>query len=254
VEKLFTYIERFKFAIIGTVLFHVIIFLTTNFTTVDRPYNIQEEIVEADVIEIDEFEIDEEMLEMLKNQEKLTSEEIYNMVRDQNDQREKSYENFSSREIDEQVLNEAKELEQKYFDEWAKQHPEGANQSSERPKLEEKPKENTKNKPNNSVSSGSGENAFAGKVMVDYNLKDRKEHAIDIPGYTCNGSGTVVIDIKVDKNGNVKDASFNSNLSSNATECMIERAKTYAQRARFNYSSAASNSQNGTITYKFIGQ
>ena len=62
------------------------------------------------------------------------------------------------------------------------------------------------------------------------------------------------MDIKVDKSGYVKDASYNSNMSSGATDCMIDKAKSYASIARFSFNSEGGLSQSGTITYKFIGQ
>jgi hypothetical protein len=102
------------------------------------------------------------------------------------------------------------------------------------------------------VSSG-GANQYAGEVMISYNLKDRKAYKLPNPGYTCNGSGVVVITIKVDKSGEVKLANFNAEKSSGATECMINRALTYAKKSRFDYAANA-GIQTGTITYKFLGK
>lgn len=256
-NRFLEYIERYKFAILGTVLFHVVFFMTTNFVTVQRPYKLEEPITEVE-IDADAIELDEAMLEMLNQQNEMANQEIMNMAADANDKRERSYENFSTQALDEQVENEARQLEQQYFDELAKTHPESGNGG-----IEEKPKEDLKKNPNEKPDKtitkptsidGTGSNAYAGQVMVSFSLKDRKANAMEIPGYTCNGSGTVVIDIKVDKAGDVKSAEFNAGLSSGATECMIEKAKRYAKRARFNYADSGENMANGTITYKFIGQ
>ena len=255
-EKLFTYIERYKFAILGTVLFHFIFFLSSNFVTIQRPYNSVEEIVDVE-LEMDEFEIDEELMKMLEMQEQMTPEEISALIKDQNDKREKSYENFSSQDIDNQVMDDAKALEAKYFEELASQRPEGGEASNAVNKQEQniKPEAKTKQKfSDKSAVNNNGENAFAGRVMVSFSLTNRKAHSLEIPGYTCNGSGTVVMDIKVDKSGYVKDASYNSNMSSGATDCMIDKAKSYASIARFSFNSEGGLSQSGTITYKFIGQ
>lgn len=255
-DKFLDFIERHKFAIIGTVLFHVVFFMSTNFVTVQRPFHVEEEITEVE-IETDAIELDEELLEMLNRQNEMNhSEQLYNLAADENDTRERSYENFSTQELDQQVENEARDLERQYFEEWASTHPdsEGANNDSGTP--EDNERENTSR--NNDRGPGNvdneGGNAFAGQVMVSFSLKDRKAHSLEIPGYTCNGSGTVVIDIKVDKAGNVKNTEFNSSLSKGATECMVEKAKRYAKRARFNYSESASGMASGTITYKFQGQ
>jgi hypothetical protein len=259
VDQFLDYIERYKFAILGTVLFHVLFFMTTNFTTIRTPYGHNSEQYEEVELDADAIEMDEEMLEMLErlNQEnELKNEQLYNLTADANDQREKSYENFSAQELDEQVEREARELEQQFFDEWAATHP----NSDEPPPRNEVNNDafgdadDTRDKPNNSNIDNNGENAFAGQVMVSFNLKNRKAHSLEIPGYTCNGSGTVVIDIKVDKSGNVKSTEFNSSLSRGASECMILKSKRYAKKSRFDYSQSASGLSSGTITYKFQGQ
>lgn len=257
-EKILVYIERFKYAILGTVIFHFVVFMTSNFVTVDRAYNskfAQEQITEI-ALEEDEIELDEELLEMLNRQNELQNSPLYNLAADENDQRQKSYENFSTQEIDKQVENNAKELEKQFFEEWASRHPEGEGGNKSDVSLSEK-EENSKQDPNKQSRTNvdnNGENAFAGRVMVSFNLKDRKAHALEIPGYTCNGSGTVVMDIRVDKNGTVKGTSFNSARSSGATECMIEKSERYAKRARFNFDDKAPMIAEGTITYIFQGQ
>ncbi len=256
-DQFLDYIERYKFAILGTVLFHVLFFFVTNFVTLKSPFNgssYQEEITEVE-IETDAIEMDEEMLEMLNKQNQLNNEPLYNLASDENDQRERSYENFSTQSIDEQVESEARKLEQQYFEEWASTHPDEpapSRSNNSETADDNQQKKQTANQ-NNNVDTEGG-NAFAGQVMVSFNLKSRKAYSLEIPGYTCNGSGTVVIDIKVDKNGDVRDAELNTGLSVGATECMIAKAKRYAKRARFNYSGTADNAQNGTITYKFQGQ
>ncbi|MDA7802961.1 hypothetical protein N8987_00100 [Crocinitomix sp.] len=258
-DKFLTYIERFKFAILGTVIFHFVVFMTSNFVTVDRAYNSQYAVEQPTEVELetDDMEIDEELLEMLNLQNQLNNAPLYNLTADQNDQRQKSYENFSTQELDEQIEKDARELEKQYFKEWAESHPksEGASENSLSMENdnEKEPKPNQQNDLKNSVDN-SGENAFAGRVMVSFNLKDRKAHSLKIPGYTCYGSGTVVVDIKVDKNGDVKSASYSPSKSSGATECMVQKAEGYARRARFDFSSDSGGMADGTITYIFQGQ
>lgn len=254
-DRFLNYIERYKFAVLGTVIFHVVFFMFTNFVTVERPYKMVEEVTEVE-IDVDAVEIDPEMLEMLNRQNELNNEQLYNLAADQNDSRERSYEDFSTQDLDEQVESEARNLEQQYFEEWANTHPdsEGPSNNSSND-TQENPQDNSQNKPNpNNNVDNEGGNAFAGQVMVSFSLKDRDAHSLEIPGYTCNGSGTVVIDIKVDKAGNVKDTQFNSGLSRGASECMIAKAKRYAKKARFNFNETSSGLASGTITYKFQGQ
>lgn len=254
-DQFLDYIERHKFAILGTILFHIIFFMSTNFVTIKRPFKIEPDITEIE-IDAEAIEIDEELLEMLNRQNELNhNEQLYNLAADANDSRERSYENFSTQELDEQVENEARNLEQQYFEEWASTHAdEGGAQATNDNGANESPNNEQPRYNKNSAVDNEGGNAFAGQVMVSFSLKDRKAHALEVPGYTCYGSGTVVIDIKVDKTGVVKSAEYNPGLSSRATDCMIQKAKRYAKRARFDYSSSASGLASGTITYKFQGQ
>ena len=252
-ERFLDYIEKYKFAIIGTLLIHVVGFMVANFVTVKRPYGVFEEIIEIP-LEADEIELDQEMLEMLNRQNQLNNEQLFNLASDQNDSRQQSYENFSTQNIDQQVENEARMLEQQFYDEWAATHSDDAredNESSSDNNVDDS-KNSSESNANPNETDQTGDNAFAGQVMVSYSLPNRNAHSLKIPGYTCYGSGTVVIDIKVDKSGNVKDATFNPSLSSGASTCMIEKAKRYARKSRFNY--ADTGIANGTITYKFQGQ
>lgn len=255
-DKLFIYIEKYKWAILGTVIFHFFFFMSSNFVTLDRPFPLKEDITQV-ALEDEEIELDEEMMEMLeilRNQENQENQELYNLAADQNDTRKKSYENYSAQDIDQQVMNEAKELEKQFFEEWASTHPNEAAAVRSQVKKEDENKKTKTDAPIKNNIDNTGQNAFAGTVMVSFNLANRKAFELNNPGYTCNGSGTVVIDIKVDKSGYVKEVSYNSSLSVYATECMIEKSKVYAKKSRFNLSADASGTQSGTITYKFKGQ
>ncbi len=258
-ERFLEYIERYKFAIIGTVLVHLFIFTSSNMFTLDSPYHsrfAEEESPTEIELESDEIELDPALLEMLNQQNLANNTELVNQIADQNDRREKSYENYSEQELEQQVLEEARALEQQYFDEWAATHGDGEGAPPKQAPTELKNTE-TQTKRNDQPKSDfneSAQNAFAGQVMVSFNLKDRKAHSLKIPGYTCNGSGTIVVDIKVDRSGNVKSATFNTGLSQNATECMIEKSLKYAKMARFNLDDTAPALASGSITYKFQGQ
>lgn len=254
------FIEKYKFAIIGTVLFHVGVFIYANFVTVKRPFAFQEEQVEMN-IPLDDIPLDPEMmkiLEMNKPAEQNPDQPVYNVTSDQNDSRDKSFENYSTQEMDEKVMTDAKALEQQYYKEWESTHGDGSNKTNEKSSLDiqsEKDKVNKQNlnNPDKSIDT-QGSNSFAGDVMASFSLKDRKAHSLEKPGYTCNSAGTVVLEIKVDKNGDVKDVTYLPGSSSNATECMITQSIKYAKRSRFNYSSSAPAVQTGTITYKFVSK
>jgi len=113
-------------------------------------------------------------------------------------------------------------------------------------------------KPENKESSGA-KTVYAGNVMVSWSLSQRTAHLnnnwyVRNPGYTCGqgSSGKITVQIKVNQNGSVIDAIVLS--SGGASDCMTQQAIKYAKLSRFNYSSTASTSQVGTITYTFVSQ
>ena len=95
-------------------------------------------------------------------------------------------------------------------------------------------------------------NLAARKTSVSYSLVDRNNYKLPPPIYTCIEGGKVVINIKVDTNGNVTEASFNEKSSGTSNGCLVDNAITYAQKAKFSSSTKAS--QKGTITYIFQGK
>lgn len=251
------FIEKYKFAIIGTVMFHVFVFIYTNFATIQRPYKLVEPVVEME-IPLDDIEMDPEMMKLLEIAPKNNPENapVYNVTSDENDTREKSYENFSTQEMDKMVEENAKALEQQYFDEWGGTHGDGNKNQATGMDVDDKTKQQTKQintNPDKTIDT-QGANSFAGDVMASFDLKDRKVHSLEKPGYTCNTAGTVMLEIKVDKSGVVKTVTYMASGSSNATECMIEQSIKYAKRSRFNLSSTAPALQTGTITYKFVSK
>ncbi len=86
------------------------------------------------------------------------------------------------------------------------------------------------------------------RTSVSYSLVNRRGNP-PTPIYTCIEGGKVVINIEVDSNGNVIDASFNAKSSGTSNGCLVDNAIAYALKARFN--TAAKASQKGSITYLF---
>ena len=243
-------IEKYKFPILGTVLLHIIIVVASSFTQVQNVFRMPPEEITIEVpLEDIEFEPEiEEILDLKK--EPLPEANISNVAADANDTREKSYENYSlnKEDVSEEVLANAKALEKQFFEEAAANNP--ANQAQN--DNDHTPIETKADLIKTNNNSNSSDKAFAGEVMISYDLPNRKAFALPNPGYTCKSSGVVVIEIKVGSDGKVKSTSFLSNRSTNATDCLVERALRYANKSRFN--SASAGNQTGTITYKFLGQ
>ena len=251
------FIEKYKFAIIGTLLFHVAVFAYTNFSTLKRPYKQPDPDIEI-AMPLEDIIVDPEMMEMLDmKDQQLSNQEITNTATDENDEREMSFEEFSRNNIDESVNKSVEELEQEYKDYWASRHegqePSGGDVQDPDDEVEE-PNINNNTNQNNQSNTNTSDKAFAGRAIVRYNLPNRKEFSLPAPGYLCKGAGLVVINIKVDRNGTVKSTSYNSTSSKSATDCMIEMAEKYAKKSRFNLDNSAASMQDGTITYEFLGQ
>ena len=90
------------------------------------------------------------------------------------------------------------------------------------------------------------------RTSISYSLVDRNAYYLPPPIYTCEKGGKVVINITVDRNGDVLEVSFNDKSSNTSDYCLIQNAKAYALKA--NFSQSPKNSQIGTITYLFQGK
>lgn len=91
-----------------------------------------------------------------------------------------------------------------------------------------------------------------GRVTVSFSLTDpvRTSRSLNIPAYRCEGGGDVVVEITVNRAGDV----VNARVQSGGDECMRESALRAARVSRFNIDDSAPARQQGTITYIFIPQ
>ncbi|WP_295936152.1 TonB family protein [uncultured Alistipes sp.] len=82
-----------------------------------------------------------------------------------------------------------------------------------------------------------------------FNLRNRNIVGnFPIPTYSVNVSGVVVVEVIVDKNGNVTQASYRPQDSTTDNAELIKSSLTAAKRARF---TSGDDEQVGTITYNF---
>ena len=182
--------------------------------------------------------------------------EVSSVSRDLNDERLSS-EDWSESTYEGDPEQNAKEIERQLFESTGEQERRDQLQDEHEARLEQLAKE-AESKP--SIKEVS-ENQFSGNVMVEFELSGRNAFKNDNwyvrnPGYTCgkNSNGLVVVQIKVNRNGNVVFAQVNSSLSNEASDCMLKKAVEYAKKSRFNYSSASAQTQSGLIKYRFVAQ
>lgn len=94
-------------------------------------------------------------------------------------------------------------------------------------------------------NSGVNKNSSISYSLVDRYLPNNSPNPI----YTCAESGKVVVNIVVNAQGTVIEATINRS-SNNLNGCLTDNAIAYALQSRFNQNSAKST-QIGTITYLF---
>ncbi len=86
---------------------------------------------------------------------------------------------------------------------------------------------------------------------ISFSLGGRGALSLPKPDYPSQKSGTVVVEVTVDRNGNVINARGGVRGSTTNDTELINAAEVAARRARFDVSQNAPASQQGTITYVF---
>ncbi len=92
-----------------------------------------------------------------------------------------------------------------------------------------------------------------GNVAATFDLEGRTARYIHIPAYKCRGGGVVVVNIAVNRDGEVTGARVESGLST-SDRCLEQEAVNSAKRSRFNVSYDSPVTQRGTLTYTFVAQ
>lgn len=97
------------------------------------------------------------------------------------------------------------------------------------------------------------EGEYSGPTRISYFLENRDRIKIPVPSFMCETSGTVVVNIEVNQQGYVVNASISSK-STTDNECLLREALIAARKSVFNSSAIARNKQNGYITFEFEAQ
>ncbi len=87
---------------------------------------------------------------------------------------------------------------------------------------------------------------------ISYSLSGRTPQNLPQPSYTQQVEGKVVVEITVDRNGNVVNAVPGKKGSTTTNSYLLSTAKAAALRAKFDVKSNAAAFQTGTITYSFV--
>ena len=87
---------------------------------------------------------------------------------------------------------------------------------------------------------------------ISYNLGGRGSQSLPNPRYNCQEAGRVVVEVRVNREGRVTQATPGRPGSTTIVECLTSAARDAAMEARFNPDRNAPEVQVGTITYNFI--
>ena len=95
--------------------------------------------------------------------------------------------------------------------------------------------------------------SFKGKSNIHYLLGNRYHLQLPIPVYLAQGGGEVVVDIVVNRNGDVLSATPREPANLN-DPTILAYAKQAAEKTLFNPDNSAPEKERGTITYLFVAQ
>jgi colicin import membrane protein len=97
-----------------------------------------------------------------------------------------------------------------------------------------------------------GEGGGLGDGKVSYDLGGRGATSLPTPSYNLQEEGKVVVEVSVDKLGNVTQANPGVKGSTTLNEVLLRLARDAAMKAKFEPSPNAPLTQKGTITYNFL--
>lgn len=87
---------------------------------------------------------------------------------------------------------------------------------------------------------------------IEYSLTGRSANFLPLPEYTTLATGRVVVQITVNRQGQVIRATAGARGTTTTDRTLHRNAEEAARRARFDLKSDAPEEQTGTITYNFI--
>lgn len=99
---------------------------------------------------------------------------------------------------------------------------------------------------------------YSGPSNISYEFLEapynRYKVYLPVPVYKCQGEGQVTVDILVDQTGRVISANPYLKRDYADKDCLLEAAKNYAMRTRFEAKFQAPKNQRARIIYNFIPQ
>lgn len=95
---------------------------------------------------------------------------------------------------------------------------------------------------------------YEGEVTVTFQLPGRQARFLDVPGYRCQGGGRVVVQVNVNRLGEVLEAKIVSVSDGDLQGCFATSALESAKKSSFFIDPQGEALTQGTITYAFVPQ
>lgn len=111
---------------------------------------------------------------------------------------------------------------------------------------------NSKNYGKNTGDGNDPNNGSGSNKGPSYSMEGRKAKALPTPQFNIQEEGKVVVEIYIDKEGNVTRANPGIRGSTTTNSVLLAKAKESALRAKFSSNADAPEEQRGTIVYNFL--
>ena len=231
----------------GTLVFHILLFTAFLLADIDKKGNIKEEVILIEFPDnIPEPELPEEEREQQEEQQQQAPAPTVNNRTNLASNRSARENTTTSKDefFDNEYLKEV-EAAQKLSSSVSN------NLSKDVVDLSEikMPVETTEGMDRDSIKNV----IYAGESNIVYYLENRYHVSLPVPVYLAQGGGTVIVDIKVNRDGTVVDATARKNNSIRDQQIFLY-AQEAATRTIFNKDDAAPALQKGTIHYTFVAQ
>jgi hypothetical protein len=244
--KLYELYKRNIYGVIGTLLFHILLFSAFLLAELDMKGTMKIEELFIELPELyDEPEPPEEVTEQPE------TEPVPNEASAPLSEAQTSRTNIASNRLaqnekffDEDYMREL-EMAQKLVSDVNNQL---AKEKAELKKIE-MPVQSTEGMDPDSINNV----IYTGESNIVYYLENRYHRRLSIPVYLAQGGGKVIVDIAVNRQGNVISAEPRKTPGLRDDQLYIY-AKEAASRTIFNADSNAPEPQRGTIHYTFVAQ
>jgi len=239
-DKIYDYIFKHRKGVMGTVIFHLLILIALFAFKLSYVSEHKEKDIEVELKELDAVNKIKQLKKDIKeNREKLYNSSMRRAII--------SNENAKNTKVEELNINKLVSEIKRDID---KSYP---NKKYKALKDKNYKKDSLKSQINKSKLDSLVSTYYSGESSVSYNLDGRYATKMPIPVFQCYNGGKVVVNIIVNRSGEVIVAELDGGKSTD-DKSLCETALKAAYSAFFNPKNSAPQKQEGTITYHFVSQ